>query len=113
MSGIRAQAEIVYDNLTSSYGTLAFSSACGAVAVATPATHVFNDSNVQQQIDGAVTQGGLDGKCQANGTDYVVAIPLKSAPTNAWCVDGHGHAQQIVFATLVSGMDCSLVASSL
>jgi prepilin-type N-terminal cleavage/methylation domain-containing protein len=104
MNGIRAQAELVYDNLTNSYGTQAYSAACGAIAVATPTTQVFNDANVQAAIDGAVSQnGGTDGKCFASSTAYVVAVPLKSASTSAWCIDSTGASQSITFANFASG----------
>ncbi|MCC6198608.1 type II secretion system protein [Candidatus Nomurabacteria bacterium] len=99
LNGVRAGAEVVYDNLTNTYGTLAYTAACGATAVATPATHVFNDSNVQSQIDGAVSAGGgTDGKCAAGGSWYVVAVPLKTDSTKAWCIDSAGTAEQITFA---------------
>ncbi len=113
LSGIRAQAELVYDNLSNSYGTQAYSATCGAIAVVTPATHVFNDSNVQAAIDGAVSQnGGTDGKCVASPAAYVVAVALKTVATNAWCIDSTGASQQIVFANFASGDTTCVLANT-
>ena len=111
VAGIRAQAEVVYDNLGSSYATAAqaFSSACGAIAVATPATNVVNDATTQKQIDDAVAKnGGTDAKCVVSATAYVIAVPLKTDLTKAWCIDSTGAAQQITWANFLTGdTDCA------
>ena len=106
VAGIRAQAEVVYDNLNYSYATAAqaFSNACGAIAVATPATNVINDATVQKQVDDAVAKdGGTDAKCVVSAGAYVIAVPLKTDPTKAWCIDSVGSAQQIIWANFLAG----------
>lgn len=113
LNSVRAGAEVVYDTLSATYGTQAYSAACGAIAVATPATHVFNDSKNQQQIDAAVAaNGATDGKCASGGTWYVVAVPFKSSAANAWCIDSTGAAQQITFANFANGDQTCAQANS-
>ncbi len=114
LANLKTQAEIIYGNLSGSYGNRSFITNCGTIIAVTPATNVFNDATVQEQIEAAIdANGGLDAKCQANGNNYVLAIPLKSDSSNAWCVDNHGNSKKIAFASLVSGMDCSLAVNSL
>lgn len=104
LSHLRSTAEIAYANLDSKYGTQAFSSACGAIAVANPATHVFNYSATQSIIDDSVSKnGGTDAKCAAGNTYYVVAVPLKSSSSNAWCVDSVGASTLITWANFANG----------
>jgi prepilin-type N-terminal cleavage/methylation domain-containing protein len=107
--GIRAAAEIVYDNL-GSYATAAqaYSAACGAIAVVTPATNVVNDATVQKQLDDAVLKNGTDAKCVVSAGAYVIAVPLKSNAANAWCIDSTGASQQITWANFAAGdTDCA------
>lgn len=102
IAGVRASAEIVYDNL-GGYGALAFSAACGAIAVANPATHVFNDSTAQAQIDDAIAKnGGTEAKCGSTATAYVLAVPLKSDNTKGWCIDSVGSSKQITMTALTA-----------
>ncbi len=107
VAGIRAGAEIVFDDLNNTYGSLTFTNACGAVAVVTPATHVFSKAEVQAAIDDAIAKnGGNEAKCGANGNDYVVAVPLKSNSANGWCVDSKGNSKQITMASLTAITAC-------
>jgi prepilin-type N-terminal cleavage/methylation domain-containing protein len=102
VAGIRAAAELVYDDL-GGYGTLAYTAACGAVAVVTPATYVFNKSEVQAALDDAVTKNGnLDAKCLATASSYWLAVPLKADTTKAWCIDHLGASQQVTFANMLA-----------
>ena len=104
----RVAAEVVFDTLQGSYGTLAYTAACGAVAVATPATHIFNDVSMQAQIDDAIVKnGGTEAKCQASGGSYFLSVPLKTG--TAWCVDSTGKSKLITAAqhtALASGSMC-------
>ena len=107
VAGARAAAELVYDTL-GGYGAQAFSSACGAIAVATPSTHMFNDSNVQAQIDDAVAKnGGTDAKCGSTASTYVLAVPLKTS--GGWCIDHSGNSRAMTaarFTALASISTC-------
>ena len=96
VAGARAAAELVYDTL-GSYGVQAFSSACGAIAVVTPATNMFNDATVQAQIDDGVTKnGGTDAKCGSTASSYILAVPLKTS--GAWCIDHTGNSRVMTAA---------------
>ena len=105
IAGVRAAAEIVYDNLGNTYGVQAFSSSCDTISVVVPATLVSNDTNIQAQIDDAYAKAGSPATrvyCQSNASTYVFAAPLKSDVTKGWCVDGVGSCMQITMANLVS-----------
>lgn len=110
VAGVRAGAEIVYDNLQS-YATAAqaYTAACGAIAVVTPATNVVNDATVQKQIDDAVAKnGGTDAKCVVSAGAYVIAVRLVQDNTKAWCIDSTGASQQITWANFAAGdTDCA------
>lgn len=99
---MRSQSEVVYDTLGAKYGTQEFSTACGAITVATPATTIFNDVNSQTQIDAAVTVSGTDATCVSSDTAYLIAVKLKADTTKGWCVD-NSSAKQITWANLASG----------
>jgi len=106
IAGVRAAAEIVYDNLGNTYGVQAFSTSCDTIAVANPATTIANDATIQAQMDDAYVKAGSPAThvyCQSSATTYVVAAPLKSDVAKGWCVDGVGSSMQITMANLISG----------
>ncbi len=105
---IRSVAEIYYGD-NNGYGTQAQSTTCSASTL----TGLLGNASVQTYIDDAFAKSGADGRCQSNGSGFVVAMPLESNNANAWCVDSDNRSVQITLASLSSGMDCSLVASSL
>ena len=82
LNGVRSQAELYYDNNTSSYGTSALGDCAAGLLI-------FADPNIKQAIAHAVIQnGGTDGTCVSNGTSYAVAVGLKGG--GSWCVDSTG-----------------------
>ena len=105
LSHLRSSAELVYGSLSpNGYGSLAYTNSCGGVTVASPVTHVFNDSAVQAIIDDAVTKSSQTAaKCIAGGTYYVLAVQLKSSSANGWCVDNVGSSRLITWANFASG----------
>jgi len=106
IAGVRAAAEIVYDNLGNTYGVQAFSTSCDTIAVASPATLVSNDTTIQAQIDDAYSKAGSPAThvyCQSDANTYVFAAPLKSDPLKAWCVDGVGSSMEITIGNLIAG----------
>jgi prepilin-type N-terminal cleavage/methylation domain-containing protein len=106
IAGVRAAAEIVYDNLGSSYGTQAFSASCDTIAILPTATAISNDTNVQSQIRDAYAKAGSPAThvaCQSSSNAYVVAAPLKSSALLGWCVDSVGSSMQITMSNLASG----------
>lgn len=106
LSGIRASAEVLYDTLGNKYsntGAAINSAACGALTVASPATHIANDSGIQAAIDHAITSnGGNEATCNITdtGSAYLIAAPLKStnvvgtsSGTDYWCIDSTGQSK--------------------
>ncbi len=106
LSGIRAAAELYYDtNLN--YGTAAFA----AAACAATANTIFADTSISNAIEAAgdaYNNGGIGvGRCSQTtaGTDWAVAVPLKTGGTaadttpDAWCVDSTGKSKSYVYAT--------------
>jgi Tfp pilus assembly protein PilE len=110
MAGLRAAAELYYDT-NSGYGTQAYTADCGGTVAG-----VFGDTNVQLQIDDAVTKSGQTAataaKCVASANAYVIAVQLKSAATLGWCVDSVGASQQITWANFASGDTTCVQAGS-
>lgn len=80
LSGIRAQAEIVYDSANSYAGVCA-------------------DANILKAQGAAVAAGGNGGVCaNATGT-WSVWAGLKGTATDAWCVDNTGTSKQVTKPT--------------
>jgi len=97
LAGARAAAELYYDSASNTYcptgSTCTLVSAC---SVTPPAGGVTQDATVQKQIDDAYSKnGGIDGKCGSSATQYVIAMPLRSDTTAAWCIDNSGNSRQI------------------
>lgn len=112
LASVRQAAELFYD-IGNTYGTQAYTATCSTIAVGT--THVFNNAAVNAQVKAAVADSGTDGKCRAGDTFYVVAVPLKSDPTTAWCVDNTGASRLITsFGTFFTLNDtsCATAATS-
>ncbi|MEI6843416.1 MAG: type II secretion system protein [bacterium] len=90
LNGIRAQAELFYDNQSpQSYGTAYAAAACASAGAGT----IFNDANIKQAIAHAVTQnGGTDGTCYSDATHYAIAVLQKGG--GAWCIDNSGVSRE-------------------
>ena len=103
MNGMRAQAEIYYDNNSSSYGAQATTTAAAAAACGTAG--IFSDTNITNATKGATTASGasvsvagtgaMAAVCGSSATYWQAAVVLKSDTTKAWCVDSTGKAGQI------------------
>lgn len=101
--GIRTTAEVLYGSLGNTYGTLAISADCASVTPATPATHVFNDTNVQSSLDHIDSLIGSSNSitCVAAGTSYAFSFLLPGGTATGatpvggdyWCVDSTGVAR--------------------
>jgi prepilin-type N-terminal cleavage/methylation domain-containing protein len=91
LNGIRAQAELVYDDVSpNSYATVCTNpSVTSAIAAAKSAAG---------DADATVTTFGTpqalnDSVCKANGSiGWLVSVPLKSTSGQHFCVDGTGRA---------------------
>lgn len=114
--GIRSAAEIYYHNNTvapNSYGSAAayYTTTCGAAGVV---NSVSTDTGVQAQIDAAITKnGGTEARCAGASTWYVIAVPLRSNTSSAWCVDNEGRSMQINnLSTFTSTSDTNCVLAN-
>jgi len=98
LSGIRAAAELFYDN-DQNYGTVAFA----AAACAATADTIFADPSITSAITAAgnaYNGGGIaSGRCSQSvaGGAWAIAVPLKTgdqaaagATPDNWCVDSTG-----------------------
>ncbi len=89
LRNIRAQMEIVYDDNNGSYGPAASTQLSDQTSV-TGGTVFATDSNVRQQLTGAIQQGGgARWAVGINGQSYAVEVALRSQ-SGYWCVDSSG-----------------------
>lgn len=97
LSGLRAAAEIYYDN-NSSYGVATDSCASGMFADATSGMATYTTSS---NYPGTPTIS-----CRSTGTAYAVSIPLATAGQH-WCVDSAGSSRQIAAALAAGDVTCN------
>ncbi len=74
LANVRAQAELVYDDDGGVY------------------TNVCADTNVANALSSAESASGSTGVCSADANEWVMAVFLKTAPTEYFCVDYKGNA---------------------
>ncbi len=96
LNGIRAQAELFYDNTNQSYGTAFTKGTCAATAAT-----LFADTNVWQAVSHAYTQSGAaaNSTCESTVSSYAVAVMYKSTNTKAWCIDSTGISREVTLGT--------------
>ena len=111
LSGMRAQAELIYDGNNCYADGTAAGSGCAAAAVAPGACAtsgvgftdtLFGDTTVANAIATAKAQSAnVLNACSstANQTAYAIVTQLKSAPLTAWCIDSTGKSKQITLAS--------------
>jgi len=104
LSTLRSMTVIYYDT-NSSYGTPVNGCTGGGMFNAT------TPNNISRVISEAVSASGYIGAtllCRSSGgnpaTLWSVAVPLKTNPALAWCVDSSGIAKQINFASYSSSV---------
>jgi type IV pilus assembly protein PilA len=100
LNGLRAQAELVYDNNNSSYGPALAEAACPTTA----GNNLFATTTVVTQVAGAITAGGGFSACESTGQAWAIAVQLKSDKLKAWCVDSTGKAKEVVTADSAAGL---------
>ncbi len=91
LNNMRAQAELYYDNNSSSYGTLATTSDASCTGAA---TSVISDPTVKAAITSVYAQAGTIA-CGAGTGYYTVAARLKSDTSLGYCISSSGVAKQI------------------
>jgi prepilin-type N-terminal cleavage/methylation domain-containing protein len=113
LSSIRKQAEIYYDNQTpNSYGVQATSAAlinvaCGTTGMWADPTIINITKHAGTQAGAATTFGGTANAviaCGSNANYYMVAVPLRTNPAQAWCVESNGKAEVITSPTTAAGV---------
>jgi prepilin-type N-terminal cleavage/methylation domain-containing protein len=103
LSGLRAAAEVAYDNLDQKYnaiagGATAYDSGVLAANADCPTTGstMFSDATVMPYTKGSNYPSGVVLSCHAtaNGDAYAVSALLPGVGgTNAWCVDSKGNSE--------------------
>ena len=96
LANMRAEAEIYYDS-HNSYGT--------AVNGCTGTGVMFSDdSTMAKALTAAQNSSGSAPSCSSSGQAWAVSIPLKTDPTQHWCVDSSGTSASQNAA--ISGPSC-------
>jgi type IV pilus assembly protein PilA len=91
LNGMRAQAELYYDNNSNSYAPTPVTLTTGASCTGAASTSVLGDANIKQAMSAALAQNsGGTLTCVASSTGWAVSMALKTS--GAWCVDGSGKA---------------------
>lgn len=100
MSSLRSQAVLYYD-AGQTYGTYA---AAGCAAASATGAYVF--ASTTAIVTNINTNSLAPAYCVANGTSFVVTVPLKGGGT--WCVDqNNAMAATAATATIATNMACS------
>ncbi len=93
LSGMRAQAELYFDNTQQSYG----SASHGIGACAATANTLFSDATIVSALtasgNSSTPGGGLNrGTCMSSPTAYAVSVPLRSNAAIHQCIDSTGRS---------------------
>jgi prepilin-type N-terminal cleavage/methylation domain-containing protein len=111
LSQIRTQAELYYD-INGDYATIPGGTSNLQCDPYAEARIVFKDTVVKKALISAMTQSGVSNNFSTSGivcstnaspaTSWAISVPLKSVPTNSWCVDSTGKSKQITGAITTS-----------
>lgn len=98
LANMRAQAQLFYDNNSSTFGTANAGPGCNA------AGSVFNDATIASAITSAQNAGGGTGICRSTTSNWVLVMPLKvtEGTYTAWCVDDSGASKGQTAANVTS-----------
>jgi prepilin-type N-terminal cleavage/methylation domain-containing protein len=117
LNGIRAQAELYYDDTSNTYGTAVFNKAAAGCAGLSGAGTLFSDTTVQGQIDGIQAQVPTSGiiVCNTGPAFYAIAAPLNGTAGSYACVDSTGYSGTITITTMATvantHLKCSTIAN--
>jgi prepilin-type N-terminal cleavage/methylation domain-containing protein len=82
LSNMRAEAEIYYDGLgANSYGTATNDCSSGMFSA---------DTTIAKAITAAQNSSSGAPACSSSGQAWAISLPLKTDPTQYWCVDSGG-----------------------
>lgn len=87
LEGLRSSAAAKYDDMGNTYnntGTDIDTDTCNGLATAGT---ILEMSTINLAIADAVQKSGQDATCHITAENYAVAVPLKTDPTQSWCVD--------------------------
>jgi prepilin-type N-terminal cleavage/methylation domain-containing protein len=103
LSGIRATAELFYDDNSSSYNTGTAITACPTATVTTNFLSNEGLSALTTALSNS-SEAAAAAECFVDGDEYVVAMALSDG-TNDYCVDHNGFGGEITAnaATLTAG----------
>lgn len=93
LDGIRKEADLFYDDElrgNGGYGGVFAAATCAATSGT-----LFEDAKIAEQYTVAATVSGLPANCVSDDDEWAVAVPLKSDPAIAWCVDSAGAAKEV------------------
>ncbi len=99
LANMRAQAQIYYDNNSSSYGTPNSGVLC------TTASSLFVDPTIAGAISAANTASGGTTLCKSTASMWIIESPLKTAG-QYWCVDDQGNSRQTATAITAASTVC-------
>lgn len=95
LNGIRAQAELVYDNNSNSYGP---GDSLGACPTST-GNSLFATTTIVTAVASAKSAGGGLNACESTSQKWAIVTQLKSSTTKGWCVDSTGKAKEVTLAS--------------
>ncbi len=104
LDGIRSSASIAFEDLGNTYnntGSDVDSAVCEGLVTSGTVLEVASISNA---ISEAALKSGSDAICKITGTSYLIAVPLKTDPTQYWCVDSE--SKGIMLNATPSGLLC-------
>ncbi len=82
LANIRAQAQLYYEDNSSSYGA--------DTASCTAASTVFTDGTVANAIAAAEDASGDSATCNISSGNWAISVPLSDS--TSWCVDSAGQS---------------------
>jgi prepilin-type N-terminal cleavage/methylation domain-containing protein len=98
LNNMRAQAELYYDNNSSSYAPAALSSTTDSGCTGAAATSVVGDPTIKSAITSVALQAGsANVACGAGAQYYTIAARLKSDTTKGYCISSSGVAKEIAW----------------
>jgi prepilin-type N-terminal cleavage/methylation domain-containing protein len=118
LNNMRAQAELYYDNNSSTYGSA--SQALGNCPTAAVANTIYADATIITALNNVISQAGGAGNtaCVSNSTAWAMSAQLKTANgttagVDTYCVDSTGASKSYSYtgtvdtaAEVISGAAC-------
>lgn len=94
LAGIHAQAELFHDDPNRGNETYGVAFPVGDCATSTVGS-IFEESVIASQYVAAQDASKNTASCVSSDSAWAVSVPLKTVPTDSWCVDSSGGARQV------------------